>query len=130
MKIDERFWGKQKFCNIMLTNRPLRMLLPHNSWRWRTTLAWYSPSATRQICLHGLEHSHRIHGFRLTWFCLFVEVLIKRANFLERFGYRSVTNWTIAFRTTNVFCHLQPSSNSLGISSRIRQRRTFIYTAP
>ena len=31
---------------------------------WNADLAWYSPSATFQIYLHGLEHGLRIHAFR------------------------------------------------------------------
>ena len=33
---------------------------------WDAKLTWYSPSATHQICFYGLEHSLRIHSFRLT----------------------------------------------------------------
>ena len=34
-----------------------------------------------------LEHSLRIHGFRLTWPCLIIEVLATRAKFLEPSDY-------------------------------------------
>ena len=48
-------------CNILVmwvTIRPLQMLLPR-SWKWQTTLSWYSPSATHQIYLGARPRNPR-----------------------------------------------------------------------
>ena len=42
---------------------------------WDAKLAWYSPRATRRICLYDFGHSLGIHTFRPTWSCLIVKVL-------------------------------------------------------
>ena len=70
---------------------------------WDAELAWYSPGATQQIGLYGLEHSHRIRGFRLIWPCLIVKVHATWAKFLEPSGYCTVINSTFDFHTKNVF---------------------------
>ena len=54
---------------------------------WNPKLTWYSPSTTFQICRYALEHSLRIHSFRLTWPCLIVKVLATQAKFLKPSGY-------------------------------------------
>ena len=46
-------------------------------------LAWCSPIITHQICFYSLEHSHRIHSFRLTLPSLIVEVLAILVKFLN-----------------------------------------------
>ena len=90
-------------------------------------LAWYSSSATRQICFNGLDHDFRIHSFRLTWPYQIVEVFVTQAKFLEPSVI--VINNNFAFRTTNVFIRpseLWPSSKS---QSQIRTRCMFICVA-
>ena len=69
---------------------------------WDTELAWYSLSATRQICLYGLEQGLGIHGFKLTWSCLVVEVLSIQVKFLRLFAYCTEINCTFTFCTTNI----------------------------
>ena len=49
---------------------------------WDAELAWYSPSATHWICLHGLKHGLGIHVSRSTWPCLIIFLQLKQ-NFLN-----------------------------------------------
>ena len=70
---------------------------------WETEFAWYSPSATHQICLYGLEHGLGIHTFKPIWLCLSVKVLATWAKFLESSGYCIVINCPFTFCTTNGF---------------------------
>ena len=56
----------QKFGNILVSWGKiwqLQLILP---MCLRRLLAWYSPSATCQICLYKLEHGFGIHAFRTT----------------------------------------------------------------
>ena len=69
-------------------------------------LAWYSPIATHQIFCYGLEHGFGILGFRSTWPCLVVEVLVIRVKFLEPSGYCTVINCTFTFGPTNIFDYI------------------------
>ena len=78
------------FCNILViwsTIWQLEMLLLR-SWRWWTPLdwdaklAWCSQSFSHQIYLSGLEHSHRIHCFRLNWLWL-LRFLQPKQNFFH-----------------------------------------------
>ena len=48
---------------------------------WDAKLTWYSPSATFQICLDGLERGLKIHGFRSTLSYLIVMLLTIQAEF-------------------------------------------------
>ena len=50
---------------------------------WDTELTWYFSSATRRICLYGLEYVHGIYACRPNWPCLIVEFLAARTKFLE-----------------------------------------------
>ena len=67
-----------------------------------TDLAWYSLSATHQICLSSMEYWFRIDGFRTNWCCLIVEVLATQPKFLEWSGYCTVINCVFTFHATNV----------------------------
>ena len=77
------------------------------TWRWWIPLEceMSSLSDTLQVitCFYGLEHSPRIHGFRLTWPWLIVKVLVTQAKFLEPSGYNTVINCAFTFHATNVF---------------------------
>ena len=55
---------------------------------WDAEHSWYSPNATQQNCLFGLERSLGIHSFRLTWLAW----LLNQAKFLKSYGYFSVIN--------------------------------------
>ena len=66
-------------------------------------LTWYSPRATHQICLQGLEHSLWIHDLRTTWYCPIVEVLATWAKFFLLYGYSNVINCVFVFPPTNIF---------------------------
>ena len=59
------------------------MKVTNHTKLWDSKLAWYSLSATHQICLSGLKHSFIIHHFRPTWFCLIIKALALWAKFLE-----------------------------------------------
>ena len=46
------------------------------SWLWDAKIAWHSPRTTRRIGFYSLVHGLRvIHGFKLTWHYLIVEIL-------------------------------------------------------
>ena len=71
---------------------------------WDAKLAWYSPSATHQICLYGWEHNLWIHGFRVTWPCLIIEVLATLSKFLELSVYCTTINLCFTFHIKKSFC--------------------------
>ena len=73
------------------TIRQLRMKVMNHFDLWDTSLAWYSLSATRRICLYVLEHSLGIHGFTPTWPCSIVEFIASHA-----------TNWLLYCDQSNI----------------------------
>ena len=110
-------WVNQKFCTILViwgTIWQLLMLLSR-SWRWWTALDCKMPcsSATHRICFSDLEHSLRIHRFRLTWTCLIFEVLATWAKFFEIFAlWLTVPSPSIQQNILAASATLWPSSNS------------------
>ena len=63
--------ASQKFCNIVVMWSTILatpetfaevMKIMNHIGQWDDKLAWYSPSATHQICLYGSEHSLRIQS--------------------------------------------------------------------
>ena len=61
---------------------------------WDTELAWYSPSATRRICLTRLEHGFGIYNFSSTWLWLIIVV----------FDNLSEISWTICLLRFHLYC--------------------------
>ena len=49
------------------TFSPDVMKIANHTRLWDAELAWYSQSATHQICLNGLKHGFGIQGFRFIW---------------------------------------------------------------
>ena len=98
----------QKFCNIFVTLGTVRdafaeiLNVTNHTAQWDAELTRYSPSATRLICFHGLEHSLRTHGFRPTLFSQIIKVLAFRAKFLVTPDYCTMVNCTFTFCTSNV----------------------------
>ena len=64
---------------------------------------WYSLSASRQICLYGLEHNPKFHGLRPTWPFLIINVLAIWAKCLGPPAYFRVINCAFTTHRTNVF---------------------------
>ena len=66
-------------------------------------LAWYSPSATRQIYCYGWKQRPEFYCFTSTSTWLIFEVLTTRAKFLEPSSYCSVITCTFIVRTMIVY---------------------------
>ena len=62
-----------------------------------------SLSATGRIFVYGLAHGLGIHGFRLSWAFLVIEILATKQNILKLFDYCIMINCTFTFCRTNVF---------------------------
>ena len=60
-------------------------------------LAWYSPSISQLIGLHGVNHRLVIYGFIPVRICLIVYVISSRAKFLQRSPYCTVINYAFTF---------------------------------
>ena len=75
----------------------------NNTRLWDAKLTWYSRCASLicWICLHGLVHGLRTHGFRITSFGQIIEVLAIWAKFLIPSDCCTTINCAFIFRTTN-----------------------------
>ena len=97
---------------------------------WNTMFTWYSPCATRWIYLYDLKYRLGIHGFRLTWPFLIVELLVTREKCLEPSGYCTVIKCAFTCHKINIlfaFTALWPSLTKQKLSSRIWIRWIFFY---
>ena len=70
---------------------------------WDANLAWYSLRVTHQIFLYSLELGLKIHGFRPTWPCLMIKVLVTEAKFLEPSAYCTLMPCAFIFHAINAF---------------------------
>ena len=116
----------QKFYNILIMRGKIWQLM---KVRWTTLDCENSSSPdTLQVCLCGLKYNLRIHGFRTTWPCLIIKVLVMQGKI----------SWTIQLLlcdqlhlllilVTSVVLWL--SSNLQNVSSQIRLYYTFISAA-
>ena len=73
-----------------------------HSGLWDAELTWYSPRATRQICLYDLEHGRGIYAFRPIGLWLIVKVLAIWLKFLQPSSYCFVINCAFTFHTTTL----------------------------
>ena len=62
-----QYFGNVRHNSIALDVLAEGVKVTSHTGLWDAELAWYSPSATQQICLYGFEHNLGIHGFRPTW---------------------------------------------------------------
>ena len=82
-----------RWCTI---RKPLLLLLrsmkvTNDSGLWDVKLTWYSPSATRRICIYGSEYGFEVYGFKPIWPSLIIEVHANQAKFLNSEDFR--TKW-------------------------------------
>ena len=90
----------QKFCNIfgnvVLDAFAKVIKMTNHPGLWDAKLAWYSPSATCQICRYGLVHDLGIYSFRPTW----LPDRVSAKNFLN---YLVIVLWSTLSFTQQMF---------------------------
>ena len=86
-----QYFVNMKHNSVTLDAFAKVMTVWNRNWLWEDELAWYSLTATCEICFYGLGHSLSIHIFWPTRSHMMV-VFATKVKFRETSGYHTAIN--------------------------------------